>query len=108
MSATLFLNSINGYSGLAPVDYFYYALYGVINTTILPITIYIASSYVDYDYAKFEKEVTPVNNDLLKNYTPLNNSIMHKISTIKAISQVDYLKEKGLSINKDGSTNNLN
>ena len=87
MSCTFFLNSINGFSGLAPVDYFYYALYGVINTTVLPIVIYIAAAYVDYDYSKFGNVATPANHDKLKEYSPLNTSIKDKLSSIKVMSQ---------------------
>ena len=57
MSSILFLNTVNGYSGLAPVDYFYYALFGVINTTLFPIIIYVSSTYVDYDFENYGKEV---------------------------------------------------
>jgi len=57
MSSSLVLNFYNGYSGLAPVDYFYYALFGVINTTMFPVIIYVASTYADYEYEKYGKEV---------------------------------------------------
>jgi hypothetical protein len=57
MSSILFLNTVNGYSGLATVDYFYYALFGVINTTIFPIIIYVATTYVDYNFEHYGKEV---------------------------------------------------
>jgi magnesium-transporting ATPase (P-type) len=57
MSVTLCLNTLNGFSGLSFIDFFYYALFGVINTTMLPIIMYIASTHVNYDYSSYGAEV---------------------------------------------------
>jgi len=48
---------MNGFSGLAPVDYYYYALFAVINTTVFPIAIYIGCPIFDFDYEKYGKEI---------------------------------------------------
>ena len=65
MFVTLFLNSLNGYSGLAPCDYLYYALFGVINTTILPVLIYVGCSPYTYDFENLGPEIIKENPDKL-------------------------------------------
>ena len=66
MFCVLFLNSLNGYSGLAPCDYFYYALFGVINSTILPVIIFYACNPFNYDYKSLGPENIKANRNKLK------------------------------------------
>ena len=101
MFSVLFLNSLNGYSGLTPVDYFYYALFGVINTTVLSVTIFVSSNPFNYDYKSLGLENIKANRSKLKQYNPNFYSYWDYLSNIRFISLVDFCREKGISINTD-------
>ena len=107
MFMTLFLNSLNGYSGLAAIDFLYFALYCVNSTTLLPILIFIGSSPYTYDFDKLGPEIIKADPTKLQNYNPNNKSWYDYLIDIRFINKTDYMIEKGISTNKDESTNNL-
>lgn len=103
MTPIFYHNWNNGFSGGIIYDSYYYALFGIIITNIAICFFMILDEDVDYNYEKYLNLLKPSDPEKLKKYDP--TAIDWK--DLKHQDRLEYLEERGISHNSDGSTNNL-
>jgi hypothetical protein len=98
----VFSNMNNGFSGIAMFDDFYYSLFNVLLTTISVTTYIWLDQSVSLNYNQYKKTAKPSEKNL--NYDPVKGQTL-SLDTL--FNREDWIAKNGISVNDDGSTNNL-
>ena len=103
MTPIFYHNWRNGFSGGIIYDSYYYGLFGVTMTNLALMIYMLFDTEVDYNYNDYLKELVPADQEKQKKYDPTK----FKWTDLKYTPKHQYLEERGISQNSDGSTNNL-
>ena len=103
-SGTFIANFINGYSGVALYQGYYYAMYPATLTTITICGFLIFDQSFSKNPSKFNKTSTDVQPHTNPNYDPKS---YQPLSLTSLFNRDSWLASNGISTNSDGSTNNL-
>ena len=103
MTPIFYHNMVNGFSGVLVYDSYYYALFRVSMTNIAQWIQMVFECDVDYDFEKYGKEIKKANPEKLSKYDPTK----WDWTKITWPDRTQFMEERGISLNDDGSTNNL-
>ena len=110
MVPILMTNLTNGFSGIAIYTDLYYAMFDVLNTVFILAAFLILDQDVAFNterYSNDDQDILQIKDSPNEEYDPNLNESYKDLLQKDIFSRKKLLKDKGIKMNIDGSTNNL-
>ena len=110
MVPILMTNLTNGFSGIAIYTDLYYAMFDVLNTVFILAAFLILDQDVAFNTERYnndDQDIQQIKDSPNEEYDPNLNESYKDLLQKDIFSRKKLLKDKGIKMNIDGSTNNL-